>query len=448
MAKTYVDVAKYIIHVEFEIKGVVEKHDIIGAIFGQCEGLLGEEMDLKELQDAGKLGRIEVNLESKLGVTKGEVLIPSSTDTASTSLLAAAVETVDKVGPCEAKFKTTRIEDVREDKRKILTERAKEILKQLSGQLPEAKELATELKEDARIAEIQEYGREKLPAGPDIESEKEIIVVEGRADVINLLRNHIANVIGMGGAKIAEEIIELSRRKEITLFIDGDRGGELNARKLVQVASVKYIAKAPDGKEVEELARKEILAALRNKKPANEVYSEPKQFAQSPEGTYRHSERPRSEFSERREFSRDRPRFSRGPGRFSSGGGRDFSERRFPPRGRDFGYPRREGMGFPAEERPAIASIDEKAKFEPLLQSLKGSLQAKLYNEDMKEIASMDVKGLVEGLASSGNVHAIVFDGIITKRLLDESAKHSCKYIVGIRKGKIAGTSGIKLLTF
>src|SRR3989339_681469 len=147
MAKTYVDVAKYIIHVEFEIKGVVEKH-----------------------------GRIEVNLESKLGVTKGEVLIPSSTDTASTSLLAAAVETVDKVGPCEAKFKTTRIEDVREDKRKILTERAKEILKQLSGQLPEAKELATELKEDARIAEIQEYGKEKLPAGPDIDSEKETIV--------------------------------------------------------------------------------------------------------------------------------------------------------------------------------------------------------------------------------------------------------------------------------
>ncbi len=446
MAKTYVDVAKYIIHVEFEIKGVVEKHDIIGAIFGQCEGLLGEEMDLKELQDAGKLGRIEVNLESKLGITKGEVLIPSSTDTASTSLLAAAVETVDKVGPCEAKFKTTRIEDVREDKRKVLTERAKEILKQLSGQLPEAKELTTELKEDARIAEIQEYGSEKLPAGPDIDSEKETIVVEGRADVINLLRNHITNVIGMGGAKIAEEIITLSKRKEITLFIDGDRGGELNARKLMQVASIKYIAKAPDGKEVEELARKEILAALRNKKPANEVYAEPKAFAQSSEGAYRHSERPRSEFSERREFSRDRPRFSRGGGRFSSGERRDFGERRFPPRERTFGYPRREG--FSIEERPAIASAEERAQFEPLLQGMKGSLQAKLYNEGMKEIASMDVKGLVEGLSGIENVHAIVFDGIITKRLVDESAKHSCKYLVGIRKGKVAGTPGIKLLTF
>ncbi len=444
MAKTYVDVAKYIIHVEFEIKGVVEKHDLIGAIFGQCEGLLGEEMDLKELQDAGKLGRIEVNLESKLGITKGEVLIPSSTDTASTSLLAAAVETVDKVGPCEAKFKTTRIEDVREDKRKVLTERAKEILKQLSGQLPEAKELTTELKEDARIAEIQEYGSEKLPAGPDIDSEKEIIVVEGRADVINLLRNHIANVIGMGGAKIAEGIIELSRHKEITLFIDGDRGGELNARKLMQVASVKYIAKAPDGKEVEELARKEILGALRNKKPANEVFSEQKSFVPREE-TYRHSERPRGTFGERREFSREGPRFS-GRGRFSSGESRGFGERRFPPRERSFGFPRREG--FPAEERPAMASAEERANFEPLLQSLKGSMQAKLYDEKMHEIASMDVKGLVEGLAKLANVHAIVFDGIITKRLVEEAGKHECKYLVGIKKGKIGESQKIKTLAF
>jgi len=445
MAKTYVDVAKYIIHVEFEIKGVVEKHDIIGAIFGQCEGLLGEEMDLKELQDAGKLGRIEVNLESKLGVTKGEVLIPSSTDTASTSLLAAAVETVDKVGPCEAKFKTTKIEDVREDKRKVLTERAKEILKQLSQQLPEAKELATELKEESRIAEVQEYGREKLPAGPDIDSEKEIIVVEGRADVINLLRNHIANVIGMGGAKIADEIIELSKRKEITLFIDGDRGGELNARKLVQVASVKYIAKAPDGKEVEELARKEILGALRNKKPANEVFSEQKAFAPSSESTYRREERPKSEFGERREFSRERPRFSGRGGRFSSGEGRGFGEGRFPPGGRSFGFPRREG--FSIEERPVIASAEEKAQFGPLLHSLKGSMQAKLYDEKMQEISAMDVKGLVEELANTANVHAIVFDGIITKRLVEEAEKHGCKYLVGIKKGKIGESQKIKTLT-
>ncbi|MBU1940092.1 DNA primase, partial [Candidatus Micrarchaeota archaeon] len=266
MAKTYLNTVKYMIHIDFGISGIVEKPDIIGAIFGQSEGLLGEDMDLKELQKNGKVGRIEINAKSSLGKTKGEILVPSSMDTAQTSILAAAVELVDKVGPCDAKFNITNIEDVRGAKRDLIKGRAQELLqKMMKEQMPESEALADEIRGGVRKAKICAYGRDKIPAGPDIDDSEEIIVVEGRADVLNLLKNGIKNVIGMGGSQISPTVIQLSRRKKLTVFIDGDRGGELNARKLKQIASVAYIAHAPDGKEVEELAGKEILLALKRK---------------------------------------------------------------------------------------------------------------------------------------------------------------------------------------
>ena len=45
---------------KFEVEGVVEKADLIGAIFGQTEGLFGPEMNLQELQKTWKVGQIEV----------------------------------------------------------------------------------------------------------------------------------------------------------------------------------------------------------------------------------------------------------------------------------------------------------------------------------------------------------------------------------------------------
>ncbi|MEK6941759.1 MAG: DNA primase, partial [archaeon] len=74
LAKTYISAVKYLVKIKFEIHGVVDKPDIIGAIFGQSEGLLGEEMDLKELQKNGKIGRIEINHEHMLGKTVREIL--------------------------------------------------------------------------------------------------------------------------------------------------------------------------------------------------------------------------------------------------------------------------------------------------------------------------------------------------------------------------------------
>jgi DNA primase len=262
MAKVSPVSVKYMIHVSFKAEGPLEKPDVIGAIFGQTEGLLGAELEMRELQKEGKIGRIEVELEIVDGKSIGEIQIPTAMDKSETTLIGAAVETIDRIGPTEAELKITKIEDVRGSKRDYILDRAKELLSKLeSGDGVEG--MSKTLKEETRAAKIQEYGEEKLPAG-DL-SGNEVIVVEGRADVVNLLKNRVNNVIGMNGTKLPAEIAKLGEVKEITLFVDGDRGGKLIAGNVIENAKVKYIANAPDGKEVEELTGKEILMALRKR---------------------------------------------------------------------------------------------------------------------------------------------------------------------------------------
>ncbi len=266
MAKISPVSIKYMIYAGFAAEGPIEKPDVIGAIFGQTEGLLGSELEMRELQKEGKIGRIEVELNTVDGRSVGEIKLPSALDKSETTIIAATLETIDKIGPTEAKITVTKIEDVRGSKRDYIIERAKKLLEGLdtSGDTGMAKAL----KEESRASKIQEYGEEQLPAG-DI-SGSEIIVVEGRADVVNLLKNRVNNVIGMNGAKLPREIAKLGKEKEITLFVDGDRGGKLIARNVCDNAAIAYVAVAPDGKEVEELAGKEILLSLRRRMPARD----------------------------------------------------------------------------------------------------------------------------------------------------------------------------------
>ena len=269
MAKISPVSIKYMIHATFEAIGPVEKPDVIGALFGQTEGLLGNELEIRELQKEGKIGRIEVETERNGSKTQGKIQIPTALDKSETSLIAAAIETIDRIGPTEATITIEKIEDVRGNKRDYILERAKKLLEGMDG--GNSKEISENLKKDSRASKIQEYGSEKLPSG-DL-SDKEIIVVEGRADVVNLLENRVNNVIGMNGTKLPQGIIELSKEKEIILFVDGDRGGKLIAKNVIDNANIVFIAFAPDGKEVEELSGKEILAALRRKIPVKEFSS-------------------------------------------------------------------------------------------------------------------------------------------------------------------------------
>lgn len=485
MAKTYITTVKYSVAINFEIDGVVEKEDIIGAIFGQSEGLLGEEMDLKELQQSGKLGRIEVKYKSEFGKTTGDLIVPSSMNMPETTLLAATIESVEKVGPCDSKFIVISINDVRKDKREIIKKRAKALLERLKkDQLPDATELAEEIKVGARELEIVPYGKDKLPAGPDIDNEDTLIIVEGRADVLTLLRNGIKNVIAMGGSNIGSTITELAGKVETTLFIDGDRGGELNARKLAQIAKIDYLARAPAGKEVEELTRKEILLALKRRVAVTDersFYSAAPIAVPAPRPAQRVQQR--ETFAKRQYPTDNYPRQQRVPQRregrivvreqvreadFGIGGspvhagysprsrsegmrreaGRPQRDRPERGSGRQFG--RRTGQFQQTPEKKITdncpATPSEQQAFQPIMNELKGTMKARLLSEKMDEILTTDVRNTLDALERSSDVHAIVFDGIITKRLAEAAQKKNIKYVIGIRKADIGETGTLRAL--
>lgn len=311
MAKVSPVSIKYMIRASFKSEGPLEKPDVIGAVFGQTEGLLGNDLEMRELQKEGKIGRIEVDLEIVDGKSVGVIKIPTALDKSETTLIGAALETIERIGPTEAQITVESIQDVRADKRSFILERAKKLMESMeSGQ--GFGEMAQSLKEESRAEKIQEYGEERLPAG-DL-SGNEIIVVEGRADVVNLLRNRVNNVIGMAGAKLPKEIAKLGESKEITLFVDGDRGGKLIANNVISNANVVYVAVAPDGKEVEELTGKEILLALRRKitsveylkKNGNSVSEKSNDYGSNEESRFQgdHKERLREVYSKNLEGSK------------------------------------------------------------------------------------------------------------------------------------------------
>jgi len=279
MAKISPVSIKYMIHATFVAEGALEKPDVIGAVFGQTEGLLGADLEMRELQKEGKIGRIEVELERRGKQTAGRIKIPTALDQSETTLIAAAVETIERVGPSDAQIEVEQIEDVRGSKRDYILERAKKLMGQIQGST-DSREISKEIKEASRMGEVNSYGSENLPCG-DL-SGNEVVVVEGRADVLNLMRNGVRNVIAMNGTKLPEGVKELSKSKEVTLFVDGDRGGKLIIQNVTDNANVRYITMAPDGKEVEELTGKEILIGLRKKIKTDEYFGKRSPSRESP----------------------------------------------------------------------------------------------------------------------------------------------------------------------
>ncbi len=262
---------KYLIKARITADGVVEKPDVVGAIFGQTEGLLGEELDLRDLQKSGRIGRIEVNIDSKKGKSEGEITVPSSLDKVETVILASALETIDRVGPCKADIRVEKVEDVRVAKRNKIIERSKKLLIEILKETKLTGETITDVVRNAvHTEEIISYGTDRCPAGPNIDTSDAIIIVEGRSDVLNLLKYGIKNAIAVEGTSVPKTIQDLTKTKNATAFVDGDRGGELILRELFQVAEIDFVARAPKNCEVEELTQKQLMKALRNKIPVSQ----------------------------------------------------------------------------------------------------------------------------------------------------------------------------------
>ncbi len=367
MAKISPVSIKYMIHAVFTAEGALEKPDIIGAIFGQTEGLLGADLEMRELQKEGKIGRIEVDVERSDKKTTGKILIPTALDQSETTLIAAAIETIERIGPCDSQIDVEKIEDVRGSKRDYIVDRAKKLMQGL--QSTSSKEISKEIQESVKMSEIQEYGKSKLPCG-DI-SDKELIVVEGRADVINLLKNGVKNVIAMSGTKLPDEIKKLGDEKDIVLFVDGDRGGKLIAQNVVDNVKVKSICVAPEGKEVEELVGKEILMQLRKR-------FSPKEFFRNYNWKF---------------------------------GGNNY---------------KREN-----QETSAEVNDSEKDKLKVISKEIQGSGKAVVLDGEFNEIANVSARALAKSLKSKDDAKFLVIDGTVTNAMINSAEEANVKAIAG-----------------
>jgi len=348
---------------------------VIGAVFGQTEGLFGPELDLRELQKTGRIGRIEIVLHSKNDHTFGTITIPTSLDRVSTALIAASIESINRVGPCQAKVNFDKIEDIREARRKIIIDRAKEILHKWNIEsMPTVDEVYKQISETMKLGKVEKYGPEDLPAGPGLNEAKEIIIVEGRADIINLMRCGMTNTVALEGAKVPESIKKLTKEKEATALLDGDRGGDLILKELLQVTSIKFVGRAPRGKEIEECNCKEIAEALDAKVAVEDLFKPVKK------------EKPKAEVPD---------------------------------------------------------AISQTSK------TLQGTLEAVLLNEKLEETERLPVSQLAEKLQQATGIDTVIFDGIITQRIVDVASEKNIKRIVASRISEaVKPALNVELLTF
>ncbi|MFA5303692.1 MAG: DNA primase DnaG [Candidatus Nanoarchaeia archaeon] len=368
MGKIYPVSTKYTIVADIVVEGEINKNDIVGAIFGQTEGLLGDDLELRELQKSGRIGRIEVNIEFKNGKSVGQIIVPSSLAKTETAVIAAALETIDKIGPCNSEIKIKELKDVRLDKRTQITERAQNLLKKLNLDSTDSQEIMDKVQENFRTSSIIEYGKDKLAASEDIEETEDAIIVEGRADVANLVKYNIKGVIAINGVNVPDSIKPILESKSTTLFIDGDRGGEMIAKKLLSKGEVDYIAVAPDGKEVEELAGKEIFKCLRNRMKT-------------------------SEYLNQNNSKNERPRNNR-------------------------------------REKEAPKQKSEPSKYKNLLNDLFGTRGAYLLDEKNEVLAKIPLTEISNALAEVKKVETIVLDGVIDDELVSLCEKKKIKNLV------------------
>ncbi len=404
MAKISPVSAKYIVHTSIGIEGTVDNPDVIGAIFGQTEGLLGNELELRELQRSGRIGRIEVNTSTQGGKTAGTIIIPSSLDKAETSIIAAALETIQRIGPCNSKVNVEKIEDVRVSKRNFVIDRAKELLKNLQDNvLPDSQEITDSVTESVRMMEITEYGKDRLAAGPNIDDSEEIVVVEGRADVVNLLKQGIKNSIALNGTAIPDTIKILGKHKVLTVFVDGDRGGDLIIKGLINAGvEIDFVIKAPDGKEVEEITKKEILKALRNKIAIEQIKMDLSKIESKPPS---------------------RPTFQKTTSK---------------PVQRPVQKPVNNGANL---------SDPLKKKFKELLEDLVGTRGAFLLDTNLQILGKVPLTELDSTLKTLKSVYAVVFDGAIDRNLTVCAESCQVKYLVANQSSMNPKDTRVNLLT-
>ena len=407
-------IVKYHVKLKFEVDGLVEKADIIGAIFGQTEGLLGPEMNLNELQKVSKVGRIEVNVDTKGNMAKGDALIPMSTDISTAALIAAAIESIDKVGPFQAKFNLMGIDDIRAIKKKIIVDRAKKIVQDWATRtISEGEEMLKDVYDASKPGKLTSFGKAQLACGTGVFDSDWIILVEGRADVINLLRAGFDNAIAIEGARIDETVTKLTEGKKVVAFLDGDRAGDLILKELHGVVKIDKVLRAPPGKEVEECTPLEISEIL---KDAFLIEAAAPQMRQEHAQDRRHSHSRRER--EPREEYRAPP----------------------PPPPPQPAQPSKEVI---AEDAPEIVSA-----VRDVYPQINETLEAVVLDGSLNQLLKVPVSEVIKRLDSAEGGKLLVLDGIVTQRLVDAADRVGIEYIIGHRTAELKKPADIRVRTF
>lgn len=406
---------KYLIHAQINANGIVEKPDVVGAVFGQTEGLLSNDLDLRELQRTGRIGRIQVMIHSNGGRAKGEIVIPSSLDRVETAILAASLETINRVGPCEAEIHTVKVEDVRAVKREQVVNRAKEIYKNMiESASPASMRMIEEVREAMRVHEISEYGEDRLPAGPSIHTSDAIIVVEGRSDVLNLLKYGIKNTVAVEGVSVPQSIGNLSKKRTTTAFVDGDRGGELILKELLQIGDVDYITRAPKGKEVEDLEKDEVLVALRDKVPTAQFLANHNILSESDKNSHKkHNGKHNNKHSNNKHQQHET----------------------------------KVKEEVQIEELPI--EDDETKLMKDMLKEFEGSGCGAILDEALNMTQEVEVENIYEEIKNiETSADTVIFDGIISQRLVDVASLKGIKRLVAFRSMNIVKKpDNLKIIT-
>ena len=399
-------IVKYHVKLKFEVDGLVEKADIIGAIFGQTEGLLGPEMNLNELQKVSKVGRIEVNVDTRSNMAKGDALIPMSTDISTAALIAAAIESIDKVGPFQAKFGLVGIDDIRAIKKKVIVDRAKKIVQEWATKtISEGEEMLKDVYDANKPGKLTAFGKAQLACGTGVFDSDWIILVEGRADVINLLRAGFDNAIAIEGAKIDETVTKLTEGKKIIAFLDGDRAGDLILKELHGLVTIDKVLRAPPGREVEECTPLEIAEII---KEAMQIVSVNNQQVQQPE---RKNQQRRGRQQESIE---------------------EEQQQTISPPNNPL-----------QEDNPEILLAVKE-----VYPQINETLEALVLDSSMKTLLKIPVSDVVKKLDSAEGAKLLVLDGIVTQRLVEAAYKAGIEYIIGHRTADLKKSSDVRVRTF
>jgi|TARA_B100001079_G_scaffold112239_1_gene96565 DNA primase len=373
---------KYVIHATIRAEGTVARKDVIGAIFGQTEGLLGEGLQLRKLQQTARIGHVDVNLNNNKGRSQGRIALPSSLDQVSTAVIGAALETIDRVGNSKATMKVTEIENIQSAKRDHIIDRAKELLLAIvNSGTDESRNIIDEVKAVLTLDTEIEFA--EMTAGPNVQASDSLIIVEGRNDVRNLLKYGIKTAIATMGSGIKPELVELAASKKVvTAFMDGDRGGRLLLLEIEGKLgkSLTHVALAPRSREVEHLEGKVVTKCLNQKETASRIVSRIK------------TEEAKSD---------------------------DASV----------------GKGNASLEAP-----DEVKNWSPFLDGLKRN-QAVIVLDDGSGSDPISPKNLEEALNNSDGAQGIVFSGKVSNRIFELAAGAGIANVVG----KTVGPESLKL---